>query len=397
METNEVVAKIEASGDGDGDGVGGSGGGGSSAPCRWCNCSRQLKGTLISVLGVLVITPDTLLIREVSGGEVSDMTVQFYRFMPFGFTIAAFFFLTETKEECFAKLKGVGWVGIIAALVWGASNMLFTVAIQKTQVATVLVILATQPMCSAIMEWLCLGEKIPLRTIVCSLVCFGAILLIFAQQMTSSNQSSNDDTIGAICAVLAAITNAGYFVLLRVAKAVQKNEPDMLPTLSIGGIAVGLVSLCLGADPNSVKSTREGFLLAFQGFVSLPLAFGLLTIGPSMITASEVCLYFLLETILGPCWVYLGGHEAPPPLTVYGGIILIFAVLVNSLLALREDKIMSDGTSVQQEEEEQKATPLPTNEDEDEENHLPTAEAAEEGKRAEIELALVPTTQEANL
>ena len=67
-----------------------------------------------------------------------------------------------------------------AGMLWGASNMLFTSAIQLTAVANVLVIVASNTVFSSIFSYLLLGELIPIRMIVTSLICFGAIALIFS-------------------------------------------------------------------------------------------------------------------------------------------------------------------------------------------------------------------------
>jgi hypothetical protein len=69
--------------------------------------------------------------------------------------------------------------------------------------------------------------------------------------------------------------------------------------------------------------------LAVQGFLEIPLSFGLLTIAPSYIPSSEVMLYMLIETILGPVWVWLGGYGRPPLVTVYAGVILIVTLLAH--------------------------------------------------------------------
>jgi hypothetical protein len=45
----------------------------------------------------------------------------------------------------------------------------------------------------------------------------------------------------------------------------------------------------------------------------------------------------LIETVVGPLWVYLAGYEAPPEFTLYGGICLIFALALNTILAMREE------------------------------------------------------------
>ena len=65
-------------------------------------------------------------------------------------------------------------------MLWGASNMLFTSAIQLTAVANVLVIVASNTVFSSIFSYLLLGEVIPIRMIVTSIICFGAIALIFS-------------------------------------------------------------------------------------------------------------------------------------------------------------------------------------------------------------------------
>jgi hypothetical protein len=41
--------------------------------------------------------------------------------------------------------------------------------------------------------------------------------------------------------------------------------------------------------------------------------------------------------MIGPLWVYLAGYEAPPKFTLWGGICLIFALALNSILAMREE------------------------------------------------------------
>jgi hypothetical protein len=67
-----------------------------------------------------------------------------------------------------------------------------------------------------------------------------------------------------------------------------------------------------------------GFLVA-QG-IGMCFSFSLLTIGPSYITAPEVSLYTLIETVVGPALVYAGGFETPPIYSVYGGVMLFVAL-----------------------------------------------------------------------
>jgi len=68
--------------------------------------------------------------------------------------------------------------------------------------------------------------------------------------------------------------------------------------------------------------------------VAIP--FVLITLAPRYITAPEVNLFFLLETILGPLWVWLVIHEEPSIETIIGGIVIIFTIATHSILALKE-------------------------------------------------------------
>lgn len=98
-------------------------------------------------------------------------------------------------------------------MVWGGSNVAIGYAFQNTAVATVLVINASNPVFSAIFGYFLLGEVPPIRTICASIVCIGAIALIFAGEVNSGSGNS----IGGVLASLASSISMGlYFVLLRL-------------------------------------------------------------------------------------------------------------------------------------------------------------------------------------
>ena len=71
--------------------------------------------------------------------------------------------------------------------------------------------------------------------------------------------------------------------------------------------------------------------------VAIP--FVLITLAPRYITAPEVNLFFLLETILGPIWVWLIIKEQPSVETIIGGIIIITTIAIHSILSLKKHKL----------------------------------------------------------
>ena len=60
----------------------------------------------------------------------------------------------------------------------------------------------------------------------------------------------------------------------------------------------------------------------------------LLTLAPRYIPAYEVEIFFVLETILGPIWVWFIVHEQPSTKTIIGGICIIFIIIKHTLLEL---------------------------------------------------------------
>ena len=68
--------------------------------------------------------------------------------------------------------------------------------------------------------------------------------------------------------------------------------------------------------------------------VAIP--FVLVTLAPRYITAAEVNLFFLLETILGPLWVWFVIKEQPSFETIIGGVVITCAVVLHGIGARRK-------------------------------------------------------------
>jgi drug/metabolite transporter (DMT)-like permease len=183
---------------------------------------------------------------------------------------------------------------------------------------------------SSILSYFMLGERIPVYTVVACLAAFAAILLTFSDQLSGRSGAWQ----GNVLALFASLTLALYFVLVRLAG----ESLDMVPCNIVAGLFVGFISLILGASPSSVTPGPDCLYLVLQGCILLTVSFALLTIGGAMIPAPEVSMLLLLETLLGPIWVWLAGFEAPPPNTIYGGALLIATITLHSAYAIREEQ-----------------------------------------------------------
>ena len=79
---------------------------------------------------------------------------------------------------------------------------------------------------------------------------------------------------------------------------------------------------------------RDTWLVPLMCLMCVAIPFVLVTIAPRFIPAEEVNLFFLLETIIGPFWVWLIIKEQPSLETIQGGVIIIIAIATHSYLKL---------------------------------------------------------------
>ena len=231
----------------------------------------------------------------------------------------------------------------MAGVIWGGSNILFVCAVKRTAVANVLTIIAMDPVVSTVLSIFLLGERVKARTYCTIAACISALLLVFASNFSSGGNA--ESVLGCVFALLAMISMATYFVLLRMISqnVAPEHAPDILQCNVVAGMTVSAVSAVVqlsgGCDFTAISvQPDKAYLLVLQGVVILPLSFGLITLAPSLIPANEVSLYCLLETVIGPLFVWAAGYEVPPVYTVYGAAILVTALAVNGFLSLREEQ-----------------------------------------------------------
>ena len=133
---------------------------------------------------------------------------------------------------------------------------------------------------------------------------------------------------------------------------------DILGFITALGLAVGAVTIRSAKKKNLVPAAVVGklfvavfamffidsYVLADRDLVIVPLMcvmcvaipFVMVTIAPRFIPAEEVNLFFLLETIIGPFWVWMVIKEQPSIETIQGGVIIILTIAIHSFLKLKK-------------------------------------------------------------
>ena len=286
------------------------------------NLSNQQKGSLLAFIGVMFITPDSLLIR-LSG--LDTWSLLFYRgAIPFIFVLFGLIIYYKTNIVK-ATLK-IGYIGIFYVISFSICNITFIISIQNTNVANTLIMVAMAPMMSAILAAIFLKEPTKKETWIAIFITFFSVTFIFYDSIQLGNIKG--DIFGFITALgLAISANLARFA---------KNR-DLVPSAVIGKLVVAIFAFFFVDNFELIK--MDIIIIPLMCIMCVAIPFVLVTIAPRYISAPEVNLFFLLEVILGPIWVWLIIKEQPSFQTVLGGIIIILTIAIHSLLALKKTQI----------------------------------------------------------
>ena len=282
--------------------------------------SDQKKGMLLAFTGILFITPDSLLIRL---ANISSWNLIFYRgFIPF---LAIFIgLLIYYRSNLFKKILDNGWHGLAFILTFAITSTVFVVSIENTNVANTLVMVALAPMLSAIISLIFLKENPDQKTWIAIIITTLAVIYIFYDAVDSGDFLGN--FLGLVCATGLAV-NA---VIIRSAKKIS-----LLPSAMIGKLVVALFALFF---VDHIKLENDDLIIIpLMCIVCIAIPFVCVTLAPRYITAAEVNLFFLLETIFGPLWVWIVIKEQPSFETIIGGGVIITTIAIHSALALKKN------------------------------------------------------------
>ena len=280
----------------------------------------QKKGTLLAFTAIMFITPDSLLIRL---SNVESWNLIFYRgFIPF--LVVFIVLLIIKRSKFFYSIIENGWHGLGYICTFIVTNILFVVSIENTNVANTLIMISLAPMLSALVSFIFLKEFPDRKTWVAITITTLAVIYIFIDSFEKGDVKGN--VYGFICALGLA---AGAVII----RAGKKNA-NLIPSAMTAKLIIALIALFFVDDLN-IEGNDFLFIPAMCIFcVAIP--FVLITLAPRYITAAEVNLFFLLETVLGPFWVWLVIKEQPSVETIVGGVVIILTIATHSFLALKK-------------------------------------------------------------
>jgi drug/metabolite transporter (DMT)-like permease len=278
--------------------------------------SSSRRGLAFAFAGILFLSPESLLIRLV---DVDRWTLLFWRgtLMSIGLFVASSVLAGSPRV-----ILRIGRPGLLVAVLFGLQTVLFIVSITNTAVANTLVAVSAAPLFAAVYEWIFFRQPITRRLLGVIIVAIVGIAVMV------SGSLGGGTLLGDLAGLGAAAGLGGSFVVIG-----RNQDRSMVPAMGLGGLFASLAALPW-ADPMSATASDFRYL-AISGLLVLPLGFGLLAVAPRYIPGPEVALITLLETVLGPLWVWLAIREIPTGAALGGGLIVIGALAFNSIAMLR--------------------------------------------------------------
>jgi drug/metabolite transporter (DMT)-like permease len=228
----------------------------------------------------------------------------------------------QDRSGPWAPIRALGAAGVAMALCFATASTCFINALSRTTVANALVIQSTSPFIAALLAFAWMGERVARRTwLAMTAALVGA--LVMASHSWAAGSLGGDSL-----ALVTAIAFAGATVIVRRHRHLRMTAAAALANV-FSALSAWLPAHPAQAGPSDLA------LLAFFGAAQLGLGLVLFTAGARLIPVAEASLIGVLESVLGPIWVWLFLGETPAAAAVVGGAIILGALIAHTALDWR--------------------------------------------------------------
>ena len=261
-----------------------------------------------------------IIVRNTSVGN--NWEVVFWRSC-FSFLFLAIWLGVTHGRDSVGEFRRVGWVGVASGILFATMITFFLLALTLTTVANTQAIVCLSPFTAALAAWMLMRERLSLRTWIAMAGALIGIGLMFVESFGTGRM------IGNLVALFVPIAYGINVAILRKSHA----QADMVMAVLIGSFISALMTLPL-AWPFEA-SAHDLSLLGLMGVMQLAIGCILFVRATPHLTAAEISLIGLLESILAPLWVWWGVGERPSDLALIGGTIVVASLVLNEVFSAR--------------------------------------------------------------
>ncbi|AFH48957.1 DMT superfamily drug/metabolite permease [Ignavibacterium album JCM 16511] len=273
------------------------------------NSSEHTKGMLAVFLTALLWSSGGLFIKLIT---LNPMQISFFRCL-----IAAIVFAILFRQ----KILKLNPLALLNSISYAAVLIFFVIATKTTTAANAIFLQSTAPIYVLIFEPLLTKTKWEKINIVTIAVCFIGMILFFMGDLTPG------DIKGNLAALFAGVAFAAFFL------GMKKNDKQYgEASIFYGNVIVATVCIPFLFEMHSLTFS-DFWKLTFLGVFQIAFAYALFSYGIKRILAVEASIISMLEPVLNPIWVFFGYGEAPSLYAIIGGVIIISAITIRTLIA----------------------------------------------------------------
>ena len=253
--------------------------------------------------------------------SLSGLELSFGRSLLAAITVAIF-----TRREGF----GINRITALASVLYAALLLLFVLATKATTAANAIFLQYTAPLYVLILEPLLYKEKFRRRDLVVVIFCLIGMSLFFVGKLRPQ------DVAGNLLALGSGLCFALYFLLLRHSSSRKVNRAS---SVIYGNLLVVLICAPAGLAALPHLTKFDALAVLYLGVVQVGIAYTLFTLGMARgIRSLDAGIVGYIEPVLNPVWVFLVLGERPSQWALIGGVIIVTAVAVHTVIKAREDR-----------------------------------------------------------
>lgn len=282
--------------------------------------TNHSKGLMIAAIGGLALTVDIPLIRLADGEAWSILMLRT------GTTFAAALVIWTIWRLISPSAPQLlpGRAGVAVAALYGLGSITFVTAVYATSTANLVFILAFTTMFAAMLSWIFLKERPGPATLTAMAAMVVGVLIIVGDSIGTGNLFGD---VMALCSA---------FIIASAITVSRASGRDMGFTALVG-VALPFVVAAIFVGAGEFRVDAPWWII-FNGAVVMPISFFCLAAAPRYISGAEVAMFYLLETVLAPVWVWIVFSEMPSRNSLIGGTILVVALVAHSLWQLLQGR-----------------------------------------------------------
>ena len=288
---------------------------------------RRGLAMFLMVVCCITISIGPLLFRNIENADIWQINI--YRSVSW-ISALLIILLFKYRLSIISKITAIGRWGVIAGIFLASAQIFYMHALDNTSVANVVFILSAIPFVTAIIAYLFIKEKIQFATVLMMAFAAIGIFIMVSEGVNSGN------AFGNIMAIITLLCFSCFPVILR-----NNRHIDMLPTLLVPALIIGLVGLIVKG--NEIQISSNDLVLSFiWGGLLNGFAHSIFIIATRHLLAAEITLFMLLEFTLGPLWVWFFIGETPASNTILGGSIVMSAIALLTFYELLKRKKLNN-------------------------------------------------------